>query len=389
MSAVEGVPIRVLQLIAGLDPVSGGPPTSALETALAVRRRGALNSLAYVDGATDGGSANAKLLLAAGIETHRFETSKATGKLGVRWGISLSLGVWLLRNAHRFDVLHMHGAWTFTTAVGLVAARLRRRVAVLSSHESLTDYDRRSGPVRDRVKQLLRWIYLRSFSVVVVASELEQHDSGDHAGIRSVVVPHAVTSAWPETRCRPAAGQDLRIGFLGRLDPKKNLELLIDALPYLPRNVSLHVAGDGPPAYRQSLVSRARFRGVVSRIQWLGFVQGPAKREFLGSIDVLAMPSAFEGFGVAAAEAIASGVPVIVSSRTGIAPLVQKHGCGAVVELGGDGLRRALERVAFLRGDARLATSHALAEISPETHGARMYELYDDLIVRRNGGRRL
>jgi glycosyltransferase involved in cell wall biosynthesis len=386
-SAQNGSPLRVLQVIAGLDPVAGGPPASAMATSLALRSRGVLNSFAYVDGPEGGSAANAASLSAAGIEIHRFPTGRASGSRGIRWGISVRLAVWLLRNSHRFDVLHMHGAWTFSTVAGLVAARLRRRVAVLSSHESLTDFDRKkSGPFQAGLKQLLRWIFVRSFNVVVVASTLEQRDMRDLEGLHSVVVPHAVVSVSGVTR-NEANGNGLRVGFLGRLDPKKNLELLIDALGSLPGHVTLHVAGDGPPAYRASLVSRARSRGVDMRIRWLGFVGQQSKRAFLESIDVLAMPSAFEGFGMAAAEAIAARVPVIVSSRTGIAPLVERHGCGSVVEPDVRSLGGELKRVSFFREDARRATGHALGEISSEAHGARLSQLYEDLLIRKQRGR--
>jgi glycosyltransferase involved in cell wall biosynthesis len=387
--SAHGLPIRVLQVIPGLDPVAGGPPASAIATSLALRERGLLNSFAYADGPGHGATANAELLAAEGIETYRFPISKNTGAPGVRWGISVHLAVWLLRNAHRFDVIHAHGAWTFTTLATLAAARFRRRVAVLSSHESLTDFDRKkSGPLHSRLKQLLRWFFVHSFDVVVVASALEQRDMRDHSARRSVVVPHAIFGA-PFKPRSSADGNELRVGFLGRLHPKKNLEVLIDAVASLPGHVSLHVAGDGPPAYRDMLVSRARSRGVDARVRWLGFVGGAAKREFLESIDVLVMPSAFESFGVAAAEAIAAGVPVIVSSRTGIAALVERHGCGAVIEPDEWRLRRELERVEFLRGDARRATGNARVELSPETHGARLRHVYEELISRRQVGRRL
>ena len=165
----------------------------------------------------------------------------------------------------------------------------------------------------------------------------------DPGGLRSVVVPHAVINgSGAGTRSNR---HDFRVGFLGRLDPKKNLELVIDALALLSEPVTLQVAGDGPRAYRESLVSRAQSRGVETRVRWHGFVEDATKRQFLASIDVLVMPSTFECFGVSAAEALAAGVPVVVSPHVGVADIVVEYRCGHVVSATAPEIARALREL--------------------------------------------
>jgi glycosyltransferase involved in cell wall biosynthesis len=281
----------------------------------------------------------------------------------------------------------MHSGWTFTTVVGLLTAKLHRRVAVLSTHESLTNYDReKSGWVRKGIKQCVRWIYLRLFDVVVVASRLEQLEMGDRADSQSVVVPHAVIGTSDVQRATSNEGES-RIGFLGRLHPKKNLEVLIDALASLPETASLHVAGDGSPRYRESLVSRAMSLGVERRIRWLGFVDGQTKREFLASIDVLAMPSAFECFGVAAVEALSAGVPVVVSQHVGVADAVAQYRCGYVVAVDASDISRSLclliedsRHHGRLSRNARVA---AASEFSVGMHGGRLKAEYERALAAR------
>ena len=144
-------------------------------SAIALRGRGVSNALIYVSLPSRElmVEANESVLSSMGVETHAFRPTKLAGRHGVRWGISQSLTLWLLRNAGRFDVVHVHGAWTFTTLAGLAAARFHRRVAVLSSHESLTDFDRSlSGPVGRVVKRVLRKAYLSAFDCIVVAQSL-------------------------------------------------------------------------------------------------------------------------------------------------------------------------------------------------------------------------
>jgi glycosyltransferase involved in cell wall biosynthesis len=391
MSTGPALSIRVLQVIAGLDPVAGGPPTSAVATSIALRRRGVLASFAYVaiPERESFAAANAKLLRTSGVNVYSFPVTGFTGERGVRWGISLKLAGWLLRNARRFDVIHVHAGWTFTTAAGLAAARLSRRVAVLSAHESLTDFDRaKSPPLVRLVKRMLRRAYLRLFHVVVLASPLEQRDSSDIRGERTAIVPHAVQAVVPPTKTKRDT-VTLRVGFLGRVHPKKNLELLMRAVANVDCEAELIVAGDGPATYVDRLRRLAVGLGIGDRVDWLGFLGAEEKADFLSSIDVLAMPSKYESFGIAAVEAMSAGVPVIVSPTVGVSDVITRHGAGLVVPPDRDVLASAIERFGedtlFL--DAARDSAHAAAEeFSLDRHGVSMQREYLRLLDRPGGG---
>jgi glycosyltransferase involved in cell wall biosynthesis len=289
------------------------------------------------------------------------------------------MALWLMRSSKHFDVIHVHMAWSFTAMIGLVAARLRGAIAVLTPHETLTDYDReKSGPVKTFVKWSLRAAYVRLFDLVVVASPLERESIGRAGHRRSVVIAHAVQPGGsPAPR---AQGDGCRVGFLARLDPKKNLEVLIQALALLPDSVSLRVAGAGPPEYERSLRALAAEHHVEGRVTWLGFVEPAQKDDFLASIDVLAMPSAFECFGVSAAEAMWAGIPVVVSTGVGIAHVVSQHSCGRVVAPTAVDVARGIRELA--EPEARKQASEsarpaAEAEFSRAAHGERLMEAYE------------
>jgi glycosyltransferase involved in cell wall biosynthesis len=396
MTAASTAPIRVLQIIAGLDPIAGGPPTSAVATSLALRRHGLVASFAYVvvPGREQAAVANANLLRSAGVRVYGFPVTRLTGDRGARWGISLRLAGWLARNARRFDVIHVHAGWTFTTVVGLAAARLGRRIAVLSAHESLTDFDRRkSEPLVRLGKRLLRYAYLRLFDVVVTGSALERRDSSDMGDGRTAIVPHAVRSvaAIPTER----EGGTLHVGFLGRLHPKKNLERAIEAVADAGPDVRLVVAGDGSATYADYLRRLARDVGIGDRVTWLGFVDEERKCSFFGSIDLLVMPSHYESFGIAAVEALTAGVPIIVSPTVGVAEVIARREAGLVVP---PTRQRLAEAIMKLRDDRALLASTAenafaaADEFSLERHGAAMQREYrrllgqsDMRLVARNG----
>jgi glycosyltransferase involved in cell wall biosynthesis len=385
--------VSVLQVTAGLDPASGGPPVCAVATALALGRKGCVNEVAFPveRGREDASSELLALLHANGSRVHRFREPLVFGDRGRRWGISLELAAWLLRRARQFDVIHTHSAWTFPTIVALFCAKVFGRVAVISPHESLTDFDqRKSGRLHRKVKQLLRQVYLRTFDVVIVASALEQDDMRTGRS-RLVVVPHAVMGVRRSVGVRPVGG-NLRVGYLGRLDPKKNIDILIDAVASLPETVTLSIAGEGPPEYRRALTARVASSGIEHRVKWLGFVDRRAKPEFFASIDVLAMPSEFECFGVSAAEALSAGVPVLVSPNVGVARVVAEYGCGQVVPAAAPEFALALNK--FLEdGQARHTQSEAAEEaasreFSIEGHGDRLVAAYESALRARPRARR-
>ncbi|HEV8686703.1 MAG TPA: glycosyltransferase [Gaiellaceae bacterium] len=364
--------INLLVVSAGLPAVIGGPTTATVEACLAVHGNDV--SVTLVAATRDDPSERAAIdrLRTAGVRVRTFPLAG----LARRWSFGFRLAVWLLAAPRRYDVLHAHGAWTFTTLVALVAAKLHGRPVMLTPHESLTDFDVAKSRLPARAaKRLLRRVYVRAFDVVVCASQLEHDDSLRHQRGRAIVVPHPVPSQ--QRVIHPRQEGPLRVGFLGRFHPKKNLALLIKALP---NSALLRVAGDGPSAVRERLRDLAEEVGAEERVEWLGFVGRVDRRAFFESIDLLAMPSAYESFGLAAAEALAAGVPVLVTRRVGVASLVTDHGCGFIVEPVVDEVRRVLTDANDL-GERAARTQHAARELDPRTYAAKLSRVYRGLVA--------
>lgn len=385
--------MRVLHIMAGLDPRLGGPPIAFLGTVIAARRGGASNAAVFP---RDRGAPATEMLLdqlrRENITVYSFPLSHALGSRARRWGVSFPLARWLVRSTGRYDVVHMHGAWTFTTVIGLAAGVLHRKIRILSTDESLTDFDIQKKRLAKRiVKRLMRRLYLRLFDLIITASELEQADSIHGTVGRSVVIPHAVQPVVAvEHKPRASAEAPFVLGFLGRLDPKKNVDVLIDVLAALPKNVTLRIGGDGPSHYRDALRARGRHLSIAGRIEWIGFVAPSGKKDFFGQVDVLVVPSSYECFCISAVEALWAGVPLVLSSRTGVARLVQKHQCGIVTEPDIVSLRAAIlslsESPAMLEDLGQRAQAAAEHEFSVDAHMRRLMAEYERLMRVRRGG---
>ena len=155
-----------------------------------------------------------------------------------------------------------------------------------------------------------------ALSGVIFSSSLERRDSRRRSSSDTIIL-HPVENLPAPTSIRPIGK---RLGYLGRLHRKKNLEALLAGLAQVP-GASLRVAGDGDPNYERALRTRAQTLGVASRVVWLGFLADKdAIAAFFAEIDVLVMPSHYECFGMVAAESLAAGVPVVVSENTAGSP---------------------------------------------------------------------
>jgi glycosyltransferase involved in cell wall biosynthesis len=390
MDDIALAPIRVLHVTGGLEPGLGGPAVGILNYVSATAGPGVeLHLLAAIDDpdsplATE---LRARMHVAGSGITLVRRTWRFRGRAS-RWGISIPLARWLARHAKEFDVIVVHGAWMFSSVAALVMGRLAGKAFVLVPHESLTEFDvKRKGSIaRIAAKTALKRIYGRYCNLILFTSRAEADDTlpvGSKPG--SVIhYPLFDDRVAASERRRHAREASLRVGFLGRIHPKKNIDVLLRAIARLPKSFELRIGGDGPAALKSNLQSLAAELGIHERVSWTGFVSALEKDEFFASIDVLVMPSEFESFGIVAAEAMMHGVPAIVSPDTGAAELIRSHGGGLVVPATPDAIADALSR---LDSDAKMmdrlsveAIAAATAELSFSHIGARLREQYRDLV---------
>jgi glycosyltransferase involved in cell wall biosynthesis len=108
--------------------------------------------------------------------------------------------------------------------------------------------------------------------------------------------------------------------FLGRIHPKKNPELLLQAWSRgAPADWLLVIAGPAAPEYRQRLQTLARALGIESRVLFLEFTEGQRKAWLLEHARWFLLPSSQENFGVAVLEALLGGLPVVLSDQVAMA----------------------------------------------------------------------
>ncbi len=139
--------------------------------------------------------------------------------------------------------------------------------------------------------------------------------------------------------------------YMGRISPVKNLKQLILAFhqAHIPNTRLILMGPSLEPEYESQLQKLIKMHGLCETVQLLGPLYGDSKLAALAAADLFVLPSLSESYGNAAAEAVAAGIPVLLTDRCGIAPLIHEK-AGLAVALGveslADGLRQMLENTA-------------------------------------------
>lgn len=380
--------MKVLRVSAGLDAAFGGPPNSTANSAIAAHMAGMDVTVVFPhkDPALALDEPAARRLVAAGVTVKAFKLSRGCAGGAAPWGVSMGLAGWLWRHTGDFDVIHAHSAWAMSTLAAVIAAKRKGRPVVLSPHESLTRFDlsHAHNLFLRGAKYGLLGLYRGTMAGMVFSSNLELRDSRRGKARRNWTVIHHPVDAGSATQAGPRQGT-LTLGYLGRLHPKKNIEALLAALAELPPTTTLTIAGAGDPGYEGQLKAAAARHDVASRVTWRGFVNGDEKGRFLTDVDLLVMPSHYECFGMAAAEAMAAGVPVVVSNNSGIADVVRSYDAGLVVDPApaaiGDAVRTLTAAPNEIPRRAANGIRAARDALSTAAHGRALRSFYEKIVA--------
>jgi glycosyltransferase involved in cell wall biosynthesis len=366
LDTTRGKAMRILHIIATLDPASGGPSES-VRTLMGFGVIGYTGEVATLD------DPNAPFLKGLPFPVH------ALGPVSMTYSFSPKLHGWLRANYKRFDGVVVNGLWNYCGLVAWMVLAGKKPYMVFS-HGMLDPYFKRSF----RLKHLKKWVYWllaeywvlrRAHRVLFTTkeeSELARKSFWLHRW-NGYVVPYGCSRPNADAASMLAAfgermpemdGKRFML-YLGRIHRKKGCEMLIASFcKYAALDPGLHLVMAGPDqqGWSGELQQMAVEQGVGERVHWPGMVKGDAKWGAFYACEVFILPSHQENFGIAVAEALACGKAVLLADKVNIAPQISQDGCG-LMELddqdGTDNLvrkwiempaekRRAMERQALV-----------------------------------------
>jgi glycosyltransferase involved in cell wall biosynthesis len=386
--------MKVLHVIPSMSRVHGGPTQALAMMERALTAHGVTVETATTDDDGPGrrnGKAGGRPAFENGVPRRYF--SKRVDFYKVAPGFAR----WIAHEARSYDLLHIHALFSFTSTV---AARAARRFGVPYVVRPLGTLDAWGmAQRRPALKALsMRWIegpMLRHAAAVHFTSDEEAAQAGALGiPLRAAVIPLGVeTRATPSvTGAKLARANGHCALYLSRLDPKKNLEGLLDAMGMLALDLpqlQLLIAGNGAPDYVAGLKARAQRLGLADRIRWLGHVEGADKAEAFAAADVFVLPSFSENFGIAAAEALAAGLPCLLGQGVAVAKEVVGAQAGLATRPDApsiaEGLRRIIASDSALQAMSANARRLAAEQFSTQAMGARLKRLYLDILNAPHG----
>lgn len=342
--------MKLLQVIGTLDPAYGGPVEALHQMTLALSELGHNLTTATLDGP------DAPYPISFPGKVHTFGPS--TG----RYRYSHRLAPWLKQKIHNFDAVITYGIWQYQS---LAVSRAAPRAGVpyfVFPHGALDPWSVKSISTK-YAKKWLYWNFveynvLRNASAVLFRSKEEaamSRLSFRNYFVKEEIVDNGIRRP-PENhmiQCNtfydafPNLRKKRKIIFLGRVDPKKGCDLLIKALSHvIPADNRLHLIISGPynNTYKSYLEKLIIDNELQSNVTWTGMLSKDLKWGAFRTSDVFILPSHQENFGISVVEALACGVPVLISDKVNIWRRVVDSGAGFAESDTVGGTRRLLER---------------------------------------------
>jgi glycosyltransferase involved in cell wall biosynthesis len=348
--------MKVLHVIPSVALSQGGPSLAVSLIASGLSKAGVKVDVATTDDDGEGGHLDVPLNTAIDQNGATFYYFRRHSRF---YKASWSLTRWLSENIQRYDLLHIHALFSYSSCA---AAHLAIKKGVPYIVRPLGVLNR--WGMENRRKLLKRFSFrlieqriLRNASAIHYTSRQEKSEA-EQAGATTtpVVIPlgidlsdfESLPGPDPFYAQFPVASGRKTILFLSRLDAKKGLDLLLPAFAEIHGRhpeALLVIAGSGEKSFVDQLHEMARRLAIDSHIVWAGFLNGQDKLAALAAASFFTLPSYSENFGLALVEALAAGLPCVVSDQIGIASDVEEFEAGLRVPCEVSALAAAFERL--------------------------------------------
>jgi len=337
--------MRILQIIPSISLVYGGPSQMVLGLSAALVSKNIDVTIITTNSNGDIGQLPLDVPLNQPIQQNGYQIIYFRCSPCRRYKFSLSLLQWLNANARQFDLAHIHALFSPVTTLAATIARYHNLPYIIRPCGML-------DPADLQKKKLLKQIYgtvlerpnLAGAAAIHFTSK-EEAKISERFGLGStskmsvpqdLVIPLGVTAGFFPQRLRES--QVPIILFMSRIEPKKGLDLLLPALESLLASgieFQFILAGSNPQDadYETGIKLKIQNSSLAKYTTITGFVGGDLKVELLTNADLFVLPSYYENFGIAVAEAMAAGVPVAISDRIHIWEDIQEAEAGWVGSL--------------------------------------------------------
>ncbi len=241
-------------------------------------------------------------------------------------------------------VIHIHAWWNLVSILSCQVAKYHHIKVILSPRGMLTKYtlENKNVSLKSIIhnilgKQLLKYCHIHA------TTEKEKKDILALVKPKSIqVIPNLVFSPKLINSSNVPSSQQLplpiknstfKLIFLSRIEQKKGVELLFEALSLLTIDWSLTIAGNGEQDYLNHLKLKAKELAITEHLTWLGHVNNTNKFNLIAAHELLLLTSYNENFANVVIESLSVGTPVLLSKEVGLADYVEANQLGWVANL--------------------------------------------------------
>ncbi len=286
----------------------------------------------------------------------------------------------LWKEVRGYDVVHIHAWWNLVSVLSCWVALRRGVPVIVSPRGTLSAYSFNNK--NDLPKKIIHNLLGKSLltrSTIHVTSDREKE------AMEILVKPKQVFNipnfiALPDNVSNTPAMADghLKLIFLSRIEEKKGLEILFDALPNVTIPYHLTIAGDGDSTYIEGLKSLAEKNAISARISWVGFQTGN-KFSLLQQHDLMVLPSYDENFGNVVIESLSVGTAVLISNNVGLATYVEKNSFGWVCKNDPASFADVINQLNIENARLKSTREKAPAKIRADFDEKKLVEQYMDM----------
>jgi glycosyltransferase involved in cell wall biosynthesis len=392
--------MKVLQVIPSIAAQAGGPSEAILPLCRALSAQGIDLLLATTDAGLTPHNGMARLQYGEVTDYQGQPTIFFPSQLGASFKYSRPFAQWLETHVAEFDLVHIHAVFNHACIAAARACRRKDVPYVIRPLGTLSPWAMKQKSWRKRafwqagVKRMLN-----GAAAIQYTARVEQEATEGLLGLNhGFVVPLGVDPPPPRPASRqllsesfPALVRNPYVLLLARLLPTKGVDVLLEAFLSLVSQSQfaewrLVLAGEGPAEYVTKLKRVVAEGSAADHVLFPGWLSGETKETVLQNASLLALPSYHENFGLCVLEALACGVPVLVSPQVNLAAEVATAGAGWVAPIDKAAIAAALagamasESERRRRGDAgrSLASGYAWPSIAVKLH-----EVYREVLAAR------
>lgn len=336
--------MRVLHVVPSVSPIRGGSTVAVLETVQALRDCGVEAEIITTndDGPNLLDVPLRQRVQFEGVPVTFFPRYSPSLHALSEFAISVEHTRWLWQQSRQYDLIEINSLFSYVcTAAGWVA-RWRQVPYVITPHGHFAPWVIRQGRQKKEIYNALFEQANLQQSTAIHCTTTTEAENVRSFGITAPTFTVPLGVYPPQSL--PAARQNLRdrygipatrpiILFLSRFHPKKRPDFLLEVLSQVQHQQDFHLllAGSGSPEYTAFIESRIDALGLRDRTTLPGFLSGTDKALALQGSDLFVLPSFGENFGIAVAEAMAVGLPVVITPEVEIAADLKAADAGLVL----------------------------------------------------------